>query len=142
MMRSSASTVARALTFWLALSLQMRTLASTKSRMMALHIAPDIADLGEFRRLDLDERRVHQLCQPTRDFRLAYAGRADHQNVLGDDLIPNLFRELSAAVSVAQGDGDRALGVVLTDDIAIQFRERSASGVKFRHAQASSTDYM
>lgn len=86
----------------------------------ALHIAPDIADLGELRRLNLDERRIHQLRQTACDFRLAHAGGSDHQDVLGHNLLANLLGKLCAAITVAQGDRDRTLGVVLTDDIAIQ----------------------
>ena len=86
----------------------------------ALHVAADIADLGEFRRLDLDKRRVHQLGQTAGDFGLAHARRADHQDVFGHDFIPDFLRKLRAAIAVAQGDGDGALGLVLTDDIAIQ----------------------
>ena len=87
----------------------------------ALHIASDIADLSELRRLNLDERRIHQLRQTACDFRLAHAGRSHHQDVLGHNLLANLLGKLCAAITVAQGDRDRTLGVVLTDDIAIQF---------------------
>ena len=86
----------------------------------ALHVAADVADLGELGRLDLDKRRVHQLGQTARDLGLAHAGGADHQNIFGDDLVADLRRELSAAVAVAQRDGDCALGLVLADDIAIE----------------------
>lgn len=58
----------------------------------ALHVAADIADLGEFRRLNLDERRVHQPGQAARNFSLAYARRADHQDVFRHDFIPDFLR--------------------------------------------------
>ena len=52
-----------------------------------LDVAADIADLGELGRLDLDERRVGELGQPPADLGLAAAGGADHQDVLGRDLV-------------------------------------------------------
>ena len=67
-----------------------------------LDVAADIADLGELGRLDLDERRVGELRQPAADLGLAAAGGADHQDVLGRDLVAQLGRELLAAPAVAQ----------------------------------------
>jgi hypothetical protein len=46
-----------------------------------LDVAADIADLGEFGGLDLDERRAGEFGQPPRDLGLADAGRPDHQDV-------------------------------------------------------------
>ena len=47
-----------------------------------LDVAADVADFGELRRFDLEERRLRQLGEPPRDLGLADAGRADHQDVL------------------------------------------------------------
>jgi hypothetical protein len=55
-----------------------------------------------------------------RDLGLADAGRADHQDVLGQHLVPELGRQLLAPPAVAQRDGDGALGVVLADDVAVE----------------------
>jgi hypothetical protein len=46
-----------------------------------LDIAADIADLGEFGRFDLEERRAGKLGETPRDFGLADAGGSDHQDV-------------------------------------------------------------
>jgi hypothetical protein len=46
-----------------------------------LDIAADITDLGEFCRLNLDEGRAGEFCQPPCDLGLADAGRPDHQDV-------------------------------------------------------------
>ena len=46
-----------------------------------LDVAADIADLGEFRGFDLDERRAGEFGQPPRDLGLADAGRPDHQDI-------------------------------------------------------------
>ena len=61
--------------------------------------------------------------EAARDLGLADAGRADHQDVLGQDLVAQIVVELLAPPAVAQRDGDRALGVVLSDDIAVEFRD-------------------
>ena len=85
-----------------------------------IHIAADIANLGKFGRLDLDERRAGELGQAPRDLGLADAGRADHQDVLGQHLLAHLAFELLAAPTVAQGNGHSALGVALADDVAVE----------------------
>ena len=77
-----------------------------------LDVAADIADLGELRRLDLDERRAGEPRQPPRNLGLADAGRPDHQDVLRQHLLAQLVVELQAPPAVAQRDGDGALGVV------------------------------
>ena len=93
-----------------------------------LDIAADIADLGELGRLDLEERRLGQLRQAAGDLGLADAGRADHQDVLGQHLVAQRLGQLLAAPAVAQGDGDGALGVVLADDEAVEFGDDLAGG--------------
>ena len=85
-----------------------------------LDVAPDVAHLGELARLDLQERRLGEPRQAARDLGLADAGRADHQDVLGRDLVGDLGRELLAPPAVAQGDGDRALGLLLADDVLVE----------------------
>ena len=52
-----------------------------------LDVAADIAHFGELGRLDFQERRVGELGQATRDLGLAAAGRADHQDVLGQNFL-------------------------------------------------------
>ena len=67
-----------------------------------IDVAADIADLGELGGLDLDEGRARELGEAARDLRLADAGRADHQNVLGQHLLAHLVIELLAAPAIAQ----------------------------------------
>ncbi len=62
-----------------------------------------------------------ELGQPPRDLGLADAGRADHQDVLGQYLLAHRALELLAAPAVAERDGDGALGVGLADDEAVEF---------------------
>ena len=93
-----------------------------------LDVAADIADLGEFGRLDLDERRAREPREPARNLGLADAGRADHQDVLRQHLLAQLVVELQPAPAVAQRDRDRALGVVLADDEAVELGNDFAGG--------------
>ena len=86
-----------------------------------LDIAADIADLGEFRGLDLQEGRVGEPRQPAGDLGLAAAGGADHQYVLRQNLLAHLTFEAKPAPTVAQRDGDGALGRRLSDDVAVEF---------------------
>jgi len=84
-------------------------------------IAADVADLGELGRLDLDERCVGQLGQAASDLGLAHAGRSDHQDVLGRDFLAQRVSHLLAAPTVAQRHGDGLLGLVLADDVLVEF---------------------
>ena len=93
-----------------------------------LNVAADIADLGEFGGLDLQKRRAGQPRQPARDLGLADAGRADHQDIFRQHFLAQLVVELEAPPAVPQRNGDRALGVVLADDEAVEFGNDFARG--------------
>ena len=84
-------------------------------------IAADISDLGELGRFHLEKRRAGELRQAARDFGLADAGRPDHQNVLGQHFFAQTPIELQPPPAIAQRDRDRALGVGLADDEAVEF---------------------
>src|ERR1700688_4429353 len=98
-----------------------------------LDVAADIADLGEFRRLDLEERRAGELGEAAGYLGLADAGGADHQNVLRLHFLAPPLVDLQPAPAVAQRDRHRALGVGLADDEAIEFGNDFAGG-KVGHA--------
>ena len=51
---------------------------------------------------------------------LAYAGGADHEDVLGQHLFAQLLVELQPSPAIAQRDRDRALGIGLPDDEAVE----------------------
>ena len=104
-----------------------------------LHIAADIAHFRELGRLDLDERSLGELGKPARNLGLADARGADHQNILGQDFFPEFCRKLLPAPAVAQRDRDRALGVMLAHDIAIEFGNDFARREKTGHAMLSTT---
>ena len=74
-----------------------------------LDVAPDIPDLGEFRRLDLQEGGLRELRQPARDLGLADPGRADHEDVLRRHLLRHLGGKLLPAHAVPERDRDGAL---------------------------------
>ena len=93
-----------------------------------LDVAADIADLGELGRLDLEERRAGKLGEAAGNLGLADAGRADHQDVLRQHLLAQLLVELQPPPAVAQRDRDRALGVVLADDEAVELGNDFAGG--------------
>ena len=84
-------------------------------------IATDVADFGELGRFDFDERRVGEFGQATGDLGFTDTGRADHQDVLWRYFNAQLFGQLHPAPAVTQRDGDGALGIVLADDVAIEF---------------------
>jgi len=85
-----------------------------------LDVAAHIADLGELGGLDLEEGRARELGEAAGDLGLANARRPDHQDVLGLHLFAQLIVELQPPPAVAQRDRDRALGVVLADDEAVE----------------------
>ena len=86
-----------------------------------IHVLANVADFREFRRLDLDERGLGETRKPPRNLRLAHAGGPDHENVLRRDFLAQRFRYLLAPPAIAQGDGNRFLGVVLPDDMFVEF---------------------
>ena len=85
-----------------------------------IHLAPDIADLGELRGFNLYKGSVGQPCQTARDLGLATTRGPNHQNVLWSDLVTKRFIHLSAAPAIAQRDGNGALGRTLAHDVLVQ----------------------
>ena len=93
-----------------------------------LHVAAHVAHLGELARLHLDEGRPREPRQPPRDLRLPHPGGADHDDVVGDDLLAQLVVHPLAPPAVAQGDGHRLLGLALPHDVLVQLRHDAAGG--------------
>ncbi len=93
-----------------------------------LDVAADIADLGEFGRLNLQEWRAGELGEAARNLGLAAAGRPDHQDVFRQHLLAHRAFEAKPPPAVAQGDGDGALGVMLADDETVEFGDDLAGG--------------
>ncbi len=140
---SASSTRASALS-WACASTSLRRAALTMPiadfEQVADHlvdIAPDIADLGEFRGLHLDEGCIGEPGEAPGDLGLADAGRPDHQDVLRHHLFAHRALELLAPPAIAQRDRHGALGVVLADDVAVEFGNDLA-GRKIGHSRLSS----
>ena len=104
-----------------------------------VHFAADVADLGELRRLDLDEGRARELREAPRDLGLADARRADHQDVLGRDLLAQWLVDLHATPAVAERDRDRALGRGLADDVLVQLLDDLAGRHRLHGQPAASS---
>ena len=85
-----------------------------------LHVAADVSDFGELGRFDLEKGRAGQASQPARQLGFADAGRPDHDDVLGRDLLGHLGIEFLAADPVAQRDRDGLLGLVLAHHVLVQ----------------------
>ncbi len=86
----------------------------------ALHVAAVIPDFRILGRFHLDEGGPSQPGQPPRDLGFAHARGADHEDVLGRHFGPHFFRQLLASPAVANGYRHGPLGIVLTDNMAIQ----------------------
>src|SRR5678816_1995489 len=83
-------------------------------------VTSDVTDLGKFRGLDLDERRVCDTCESSSDLGLSDTRRADHQNVFWKDVLCDLRRELLASDAISKSDSDGPFGVALSDDVFIE----------------------
>ena len=105
-----------------------------------LDVAPDVADLGELRRLHLEERGLRELREPARDLGLPDARRPDHDDVLRRDLVAQLGRHAQPPPAVAQRDGHGALGVALADDVAVELGDDLArrEGADVAHGSVTS----
>ena len=104
-----------------------------------VHLAADVADLGELGGLDLDEGRARELREAARDLGLADAGRADHEDVLRRDLLAQRLAHLHAPPAVAERDRDRALGRGLADDVLVQLLDDLAGRHRIHRQPASSS---
>ena len=86
-----------------------------------LHVAAHVSHFGELAGLHLEERRVGQARQPARQFGLAHARGADHEDVLGHHLFGHLGRQFLAADAIAQRDRHGALRLRLPHYVLVQF---------------------
>src|SRR5436309_2897842 len=72
---------------------------------------------------------------------MADAGRPDHDDVLGCDLLAERLGDVHATPAVPERDRDRALGGALADDVAVEFGDDLARG-EVGHGQAPSISSM
>src|SRR5690606_33503620 len=87
----------------------------------ALDVLADVAGLGERRRVGDRERHVEHAGERPGEQRLAGARRADEEDVrlleLDVVVLVEVLVRLDPFVVVVDGDGERALGAVLPDDV-------------------------
>src|SRR5262249_50882910 len=83
-------------------------------------VAPVVADFGVLGGLDLDEGSAGERGESASDFSFADAGGADHEDVFGRDFVTHVFGDPLATPTIADGNGDGALGFALTDDVAVE----------------------
>ena len=100
-----------------------------------IDIAPDVTHFGKFCRLDFDERRIGQPRKTARDFGFTHTCRPDHQNIFRRNFLTQGLSHLLPPPAIAQGNRHRALGVILTDDVAVEFVDNFLRG----HGTHSST---
>ena len=84
--------------------------------------------------------------QAARQFGLAHAGGADHEDVLGHHLLGHFGRQFLAADAVAQRDGHRALGLGLPHHVLVQLaddfaRSQLVQNRLFVHGLAGKIDH-
>ena len=85
-----------------------------------LHVAADVAHLGELGRFYLHEWSPGEPGESAGNLGFADAGRADHENIFGKHLFAHLLVELQAAPPVAQCNRHRPFRIGLADDEAIE----------------------
>jgi hypothetical protein len=107
-----------------------------------LDIASHVAHLGELRRLHLDERGLGELREAPRHLGLPHAGGADHDDVLGRDLVAKLLGNLLAPPAISQSDGHGALRLGLSDDVAIELGDDLAGSEVLKDAHGRVTTVM
>ena len=93
-----------------------------------LDVTAHVADLGELRCLDLDERRLRQPREPPGDLGLSDTGGADHQDVLWRHLLGQIRRQLLTPHPVAQRNRDGALRLRLRDDELVELSDDLPGG--------------
>ena len=96
-------------------------------------VAADIADFGELGRFHLREGRFGQPREAAADLGLAATGRADHQDVLGRHLVAQVRPQPLPAPAIAQRHGNRALGILLADDVFVESGDNRLGGEGISH---------
>ncbi len=85
------------------------------------HVPSHVPNFSEFGRLDFNERSIGQPGEAAGDFCFSDPRRADHDDVVRHNFLPETGRYLEAAPAVTEGNRDRTLGRILPDDVEVQF---------------------
>ena len=119
--RSSATCQALSRTASCSRALSSLTVSSRRSRTMDSTSRPTYPTSVNLEASTLTKGESVSGRQTPGDLGLADAGGADQDDVFGRDFVPEVFGHLLPAPAVAQGDGHRAFGLVLADDVLVQF---------------------
>jgi hypothetical protein len=92
------------------------------------HVAADIADFCELGGFDLEERRLGEAGEAPGDLPSCRRRSGRSSGCSSAVISLRRFSGAAAAPAVAQGNGDGALGTVLADNVAIEFRDDFAGG--------------
>src|ERR1700681_136404 len=90
------------------------------------HIATNVANLGVLGGFHLDEGTTRETGQAARNFRFAYTGWADHQNIFRQNIFSDFRRQLLPANTVAQRHGHSTLCSARSDDVLVEFDDNFA----------------
>ncbi len=84
------------------------------------HISTHITHLGELGGFHFHKRGVGQFGEASGDFGFTHAGGADHEDVLGQNLVFKIGGHHLATAPVAKGNGAGSFGFVLADNELIE----------------------
>ena len=93
-----------------------------------VNIATDIAHFGKLGGFNFNKGRICKLGESPRNFSFSDTRWSDHQNIFWMNFSAQRFSDLLTAPTIAQRDGNRALGPILTDDVLIEFRDNFTGG--------------
>ena len=79
-----------------------------------------VSDLGEFRRLYLDERRVGETRKAPGDFCFPDTRWTDHEDIFRSDLGPHVDIDLTSPPTITQSNCHCTLGGLLADNVFVQ----------------------
>src|SRR5690554_3947579 len=100
-----------------------------------LHIPAHVAHFGKLGGFYLQEGRVGQLRQAAGNLGFTHAGGADHQDILGGNLVTQAAVQLHPAPAVTQGNGHGTLGFLLAHDVFVKF-VNDFTGSHCRHGRS------
>ena len=88
-----------------------------------LDITADITNFGKFGGFNLDEWCACQFCKATGNLGFSDAGWPNHQNILWHHLFFHRRCQLLTTPAVAHGDCDCTFGILLSDDVTVEFAD-------------------
>ncbi|MDT4872728.1 hypothetical protein FQZ97_1079290 [compost metagenome] len=86
----------------------------------AFHIPAHVAHLGKFGSFHFGERGFGYFGQPAGYFCFTHSRRADHQDIIGNDLLLYFGGGVHPSPAIPEGDGYIFFGIRLSDDVFVQ----------------------